>query len=99
MRIYELVLNKKRGIALTDEEIHQLIKAYTNGEIPDYQMSALLMAICFQGMNDRETHTLTEAISKSGDTVDLSEFKTLSVDKHSTGGVGDKTTQIGRAHV
>jgi len=94
MRVYDLILKKKRGEALSDGEIREFIQAYSNGEIPDYQVSALLMAICFQGMDDRETHTLTDAISKSGDTVDLSEFGTLSADKHSTGGVGDKTTLV-----
>ena len=94
MRVYDLILKKKRGEALSDEEIRKFVLGYSNGEIPDYQASALLMAICFQGMNERETHTLTELISKSGDTVDLSEFGTLSADKHSTGGVGDNTTLI-----
>ena len=94
MRVYDLILKKKRGSALSDAEISEFVFAYSKGEIPDYQVSALLMAICFQGMNESETATLTDAISKSGDTVDLSEFGSLSVDKHSTGGVGDKTTLI-----
>ena len=94
MQIYELILKKKRGAALSDEEIRYFVEGYTCDSIPDYQASALLMAICLQGMNERETATLTDAISKSGDTIDLTEFGTLSVDKHSTGGVGDKTTLI-----
>ncbi len=94
MRVYDIILKKKKGEALSDAEIQSFVSAYISGEIPDYQVSALLMAICFQGMNERETSTLTKAISKSGDTVDLSEFKNLSVDKHSTGGVGDKTTLV-----
>jgi len=94
MQIYELILKKKRGEALTDEEIRYFVGGYTCDSIPDYQASALLMAICFKGMNERETATLTDAISKSGDTIDLTEFGPLSADKHSTGGVGDKTTLI-----
>ncbi len=94
MRVYDLILKKKRGEALRSEEIRDFVLAYTKGEIPDYQVSALLMAICFRGMNTRETLALTEAIAKSGDTVDLGEFGNLSADKHSTGGVGDKTTLV-----
>lgn len=94
MRVYDLILKKKRGEALSDNEIREFIAEYLSGNIPDYQVSALLMAICFRGMNSRETHTLTDSIAKSGDTVNLSEFGTLSADKHSTGGVGDKTTLI-----
>ncbi len=94
MRIYDIIQKKKRGDELTETEILNFIAEYTNGNIPDYQVSALLMAICFKGMTDRETAILTNAISKSGDNIDLSEFGTLSVDKHSTGGVGDKTTLI-----
>ena len=94
MRIYDLIQKKKNGEALSDTEIRAFVSGYSSGEIPDYQASALLMAICFRGMTESETHTLTDAISKSGDTVDLSEFGKLSADKHSTGGVGDKTTLI-----
>ena len=94
MRVYDLILKKKRGEALSDAEIEEFILDYTLGKIPDYQVSALLMAICFKGMDERETATLTKAIAKSGDSVDLSEFGALSADKHSTGGVGDKTTLI-----
>ena len=94
MRVYELILKKKRGETLEKGEIRDFISAYTGGEIPDYQAAALLMAICFRGMSEEETLALTEAIADSGDRVDLSEFGKLSADKHSTGGVGDKTTLI-----
>ena len=94
MRIYEVITKKKHGEELTDEEIYELIAEYTAGNLPDYQMSSLLMAICLRGMNDRETATLTDAIARSGDMLDLSEFGALAVDKHSTGGVGDKTTMV-----
>ena len=94
MRIYDIITKKKQGEELTEEEIRFAIEGFTTGEIPDYQMSALLMAICFNGMTDKETFILTDAIAKSGDEVDLSEFGELSVDKHSTGGVGDKTSLI-----
>ena len=94
IRMYDLISKKKKGEALTKEEIFAMIKLYTKGEIPDYQMSALTMAICFNGMSDDEIFNLTEAMALSGDTVDLSIFGDKSVDKHSTGGVGDKTTLI-----
>ena len=94
MRMYDLINKKKRGEPLTEEEIRFFISEYTEEKIPDYQVSALLMAICLNGMNEEETCILTDAIANSGDSVDLSEFKNLSADKHSTGGVGDKTTLI-----
>ena len=94
MRMYDLIEKKKHGVALTREEIFEMISLYTDEKIPDYQMSALMMAIYFNGMTNEETFTLTEAMAKSGDTVDLSRFGDRSVDKHSTGGVGDKTTLI-----
>lgn len=94
MNIYDIITKKKHGKALSKEEIYYLIEGYMNGSIADYQMSALAMAICIKGMNEEETFYLTKAMLESGDTVDLSEFSTLSVDKHSTGGVGDKTTLI-----
>lgn len=94
MRMYDLIEKKKHGGELTREEIFEMISLYTADQIPDYQMSALMMAIYFSGMTDEETYTLTEAMAKSGDTVDLSRFGHRSVDKHSTGGVGDKTTLI-----
>ncbi len=94
MRMYDLIRRKRDGEALADEDIRAFIAAYTAGEVPDYQVSALLMAIFFRGMTPRETVTLTDAMAHSGDMVDLSAFGDLSVDKHSTGGVGDKTTLI-----
>jgi pyrimidine-nucleoside phosphorylase len=92
--MYDLIEKKKHGGDLTREEIFEMISLYTDEKIPDYQMSALMMAIYFNGMTDEETFILTEAMAKSGDTVDLSRFGERSVDKHSTGGVGDKTTLI-----
>ena len=94
MRMYDLINKKKKGEALTKEEIEFMITGYTNGEIPDYQMSAMMMAICFQGMNDEETLNLTLAMRDSGDVLDLSEIEGIKVDKHSTGGVGDKTSLV-----
>ncbi len=94
MRMYDLIHKKRNALELTDYEIRYMIKGYTSGNIPDYQMSAMCMAIVFNSMTDRETATLTDEIAKSGDTVDLSCFGDFSVDKHSTGGVGDKTTLI-----
>lgn len=94
MRMYDIITKKKHGEELTDAEIQAFVTEYTEGRIPDYQVSALMMAIYFRGMTDREISTLTMAMSTSGDTVDLSEFGSLTVDKHSTGGVGDKTTMV-----
>ena len=94
MRIYDIIKKKRDGFALTKEEIEFFIKGYVDGSIHDYQASALCMAIFFRGMDERETADLTLAMAHSGDTVDLSRFGKLTVDKHSTGGVGDKTTLI-----
>ncbi len=94
MRMYDIIQKKKLGLELSKDEIAFFIDAYTNGEIPDYQASALTMAICLKGMSAKETADLTEAMAHSGDTIDLSRFGNLSVDKHSTGGVGDKTSLI-----
>lgn len=94
MTMYDLITKKKHGEELSSDEIKYLIKGFTDGSIPDYQMSAFAMAVIFNGMTDRETSDLTMAMSESGDTVDLSEFGSLSCDKHSSGGVGDKTTLI-----
>ena len=94
MQMYDIIAKKRRGEALSDAEIRFFISGYVGGDIPDYQASALLMAVCFRGMDDRELATLTDAMAHSGDTVDLSRFGTRSVDKHSTGGVGDKTSLV-----
>lgn len=94
MRMYDIIHKKRDGKELTDEEIQFFIDGYTRGDIPDYQASALCMALFFRGMNERETASLTHSMAHSGDTVDLTMFGSLSVDKHSTGGVGDKTTLI-----
>lgn len=94
MRMYDIIAKKRDGRELTDAEIRYFVNGYTCGEIPDYQASALLMAIYFNGMTENETASLTQYMAMSGDTVDLTYFGNLSVDKHSTGGVGDKTTLI-----
>ena len=94
MRMYDIILKKRDGCELSAEEIAFFIDGYVRGEIPDYQAAALCMAIYFQGMTDEETVTLTDCMARSGDMVDLSRFGELSVDKHSTGGVGDKTSLI-----
>ena len=94
MRMVDLINKKKYGGALTREELDFFVSGVTDGSIPDYQTSALCMAILLKGMNDEEIAALTDLMAHSGDMIDLSEFGTLSVDKHSTGGVGDKTTLI-----
>lgn len=94
MRMYDLIMKKKHGNALNSEEINFLVSGFVNGEIPDYQMSAFLMAVCFQGMNEEETLLLTMAMAHSGEMLDLSAIDGKKVDKHSTGGVGDKTSLI-----
>lgn len=94
MRMYDLIENKKRGKILSKEEIAWMVNGFVNGDIPDYQMSAMLMAIYFQGMNDEETTYLTLEMAHSGDMADLSGIEGIKVDKHSTGGVGDKTTLV-----
>lgn len=92
MRMYDLIMKKRNGQALSEEEISYMIKGYTAGEIPDYQMSAMMMAIYFRGMNEKETLALTMEMARSGDMLDLSGIRGIKVDKHSTGGVGDKTS-------
>lgn len=94
MRMYDLISKKRLGQPLSDEEIAFWIEGYTNGKIPDYQVSALLMAVCLQGMNGHETAVLTDCMARSGDMVDLSAIDGIKVDKHSTGGVGDKTSLV-----
>ena len=92
--MYDIILKKRANLPLSDKEIRFVIDGYVKGEIPDYQVSALLMTIVFNGMNARELGTLTLAMAQSGNMVDLSNIDGITVDKHSTGGVGDKTTLI-----
>ena len=94
MRMYDIILKKRANLPLSDKEIRFVVDGYVKGEIPDYQVSALLMTIVFNGMNARELGTLTLAMAQSGNMVDLSNIDGITVDKHSTGGVGDKTTLI-----
>jgi pyrimidine-nucleoside phosphorylase len=94
MRTVDLIQRKRDGKELAPEEIEFLVEGYTSGDIPDYQMSSFLMAVFFSGMSDREVSRLTECMLRSGDTVDLSAIPGVKVDKHSTGGVGDKTSFI-----
>lgn len=93
-RFVDSIHKKRVGEALTTQEIQEMVTRYVAGDIPDYQMSAMLMAICFQGMDDEELTTLTLAMRDSGEVMDLSKIGGVKVDKHSTGGVGDKTTLI-----
>ena len=92
MRMYDLIMKKRNGQILSRDEIDFMVQGYTTGTIPDYQMSAMMMAIYFRGMNGQETLYLTESMEHSGERLDLSGIRGIKVDKHSTGGVGDKTT-------
>ena len=94
MHMYDILNRKRLGKALSQEEIEYFIRGCTTGEIPDYQLSALLMAICIQGMDEEETAWLTMAMARSGEMADLSHIPGIKVDKHSTGGVGDKVTLV-----
>ena len=90
MRMYDIIMKKRKGEELTKEEINFFVEGFTNGSIPDYQASAMLMAIFFNKMNKRETAELTNAMVESGDKIDLSNINGIKVDKHSTGGTIDK---------
>ena len=92
MRMYDIIMKKRNGFELSEEEIRFFIEGYTKGEIPDYQVSSLMMAIYFRKMTEKETLILTQAMADSGDKLDLSAIHGIKVDKHSTGGVGDKTS-------
>ena len=94
MRMYDLIMKKRNCGILSKEEINFIVKGYVEGIIPDYQVSAFLMAVYFKGMNKEETSNLTGAFINSGDIIDLSPIKGIKVDKHSTGGVGDKISLI-----
>ncbi|MBE6031928.1 MAG: thymidine phosphorylase [Clostridiales bacterium] len=94
MNMLSIIETKKLGKALSPDQIRWFVDGYTKGDIPDYQAAALLMAICLKGMNKEETFGLTEAMRASGDVMDLSGIQGIKVDKHSTGGVGDKTTFV-----
>lgn len=94
MRAVDIIHKKREGKELSEAELRFLVSGYVSGEIPDYQMSAFLMSVCFQGMTERETAELTLFMADSGDRIDLSPIEGIKVDKHSTGGVGDKTTLI-----
>lgn len=94
MHMNELIIKKRNGLAHTPEELQYIVDAYVKGNIPDYQMSAWLMAVYYEGMTSVETAQFTKFMAQSGEQIDLSEIPGTTVDKHSTGGVGDKTTFI-----
>lgn len=94
MQMYDLIQKTRRQISLTTDEIQYIVQGFTDGSIPDYMMSAWLMAVCCQGLTTEETTALTIAMRDSGESLDLSEIGSMTVDKHSTGGIGDKTTLL-----
>ena len=94
MNIIDIIDKKRLGKELSDEEIQYFIKGYTNDEIPDYQAAALVLAICINGMTEDETFSMTMAMADSGEKLDLSDISDTVIDKHSTGGVGDKITLV-----
>lgn len=94
LNMYEIIKKKRDAQALTAEEIEFAVNGYTTGRVPDYQMSALLMAMFIRGLNEEESHVYTEALLNSGERIDLSAIPGIKVDKHSTGGVGDKVSIV-----
>ena len=94
MQMTDIITKKKQGLALTKDEIKYFVQGYADNLIPDYQISSLMMAIYFNGMNKEEISNLTDAMMHSGDVCDLSSIKGIKIDKHSTGGVGDKTSLV-----
>ena len=94
MRAVDIIIKKREGLELTREEIRFFVQGFTDGTIPDYQAAAWTMAVLLNGMTSQETTDLTMAFVQSGDTLDLSQVVPIAVDKHSSGGVGDKTTLV-----
>ena len=94
MRVYDLIAKKRDGGTHSREELEQIVNGYVSGEVTDYQMAAWMMAVYLRGMTDEETAELTDVMAHSGVMVDLSPIPGIKVDKHSTGGVGDKTTLV-----
>ena len=94
MRTYDIIRKKRDGHKLTQEESNEIVKGYVAGTVPDYQMSAFCMAVFLKGMDEEETYWLTEVMRTSGDIIDLKGIEGFTIDKHSTGGVGDKTSSV-----